>query len=73
MNNDKYYTELDKNLQQLAIMDWPAFVELVGYDNIKAAKICILKSRGKSYSQIANKLRITKDTAIYRSGKCDCK
>lgn len=71
-NQDKYYTELDKNLQDLAAIDWPAFVRLVGVDAITSAKVCILKSKGKSYNQIANKLRITNRTVIYRAGQCDC-
>lgn len=68
--NDRYYTELDKDLQQLAILDWPAFVDLVGFDNIKAAKICILKSRGKSLRQTAYKLDITKGQVEYACKKC---
>lgn len=72
--DDKYYTDLDRQLQDLAAIDWPAFVRLLGEDNIIAAKVCILKSKGKSYSQIAVRLKISKDTARQpiRSNKCDC-
>lgn len=68
--NDKYYTELDIHLQNLAVLDWPAFVELIGYDNIMAAKICILKSRGKSLRQTANRLSLTKSKVEYTCKKC---
>lgn len=67
---DKYYTELDKELQQLSLIDWPAFVQLVGEDAITAAKVCILKSRGKSLAQIATRLTITKRQVQVRCDKC---
>lgn len=73
-NLDKYYTPLDKDLQQLAVMDWPLFVQLVGEDCIKAAKVCILKRRGKSYNQIATSLHTTKHVVIYKAKSCEpCK
>jgi hypothetical protein len=69
-NLDKYYTELDRELQQLALIDWPTFVNLVGEENITAAKVCILKNRGKSHNQISNKLSITKSQSETRCKKC---
>lgn len=69
-NQDKYFTELDKELQQLSLVDWPTFVKLIGEDTIVAAKVCILKSRGKSLNQIANKLAISKRQVEGRCGKC---
>lgn len=71
-NQDKYYTDLDKDLQNLAAMDWPAFVKLIGEDIIVSAKICILKKKGKSYNQISNRLRITYKTVEYRLKACEC-
>lgn len=68
--NDKYFTELDKDLQHLAMVDWPAFVQIVGFENIKAAKVCILKSRGKSLRQTSYKLDISKRQAEYACKKC---
>lgn len=68
---DKYYTDLDKDLQQLAAVDWPTFVQLVGEDFILSAKICILKSRGKSLNQIANKLSVTKSKIETRCKRCE--
>lgn len=67
---DKYYTDLDVTLMQLASTDWPAFVKLIGEENIINAKICVLKSRGKSIRQIAQRLAITKDKSEYNSCKC---
>jgi len=70
-NDDKYYTQLDIELQQLAAIDWPAFVKLVGEDAITSAKVCILKSKGRSLNQIANKLSITRDKVRYDcNNKC---
>lgn len=73
MIQGKYNTELDQQLQKLAATDWSAFVQLVGETHITAAKICILRLGGKSYNQIANRLSIPRDNAIYRSEKCECK
>ena len=69
-NQDKYHTELDKELQQLSLIDWATFVGIVGEDAIIAAKVCILKSRGKSLNQIASKLRITKSKVETRCKNC---
>ena len=68
---DRYYTDLDKELQQLALIDWPTFVNLVCEENIIAAKVCLLKSRGKSLSQISTKLRITHSQSRTRCNKCE--
>ena len=68
---DKYYTDLDKELQQLALVDWPTFVDLIGEENITAAKVCVLKQRGKSLNQISTKLRITHSQTRTRCNKCD--
>jgi hypothetical protein len=69
-NQDKYYTPLDLQMQNLAAIDWPAFVLLIGEENIRNAKICLLKGKGKSHNQIANKLSITRRTAEYNCNKC---
>lgn len=71
MNAQKQFTELDKELQGLALVDWSAFVKLVGDDAIVSAKVCILKSRGKSLNQIGSRLDITKNQAQYQCAKCD--
>lgn len=73
-NLEKYYTPLDKDLQQLAIMDWPLFVQLIGPDCIKAAKVCILRARGKSYNQVAINLNLTRGAVRYKAENCEpCK
>ena len=59
------HTELDEQLQNSALCDWPGFIKLIGAQSILAAKICLLKSKGLSLQQIANKLHITKETARY--------
>lgn len=68
--HDKYFTDLDRDLQQLAAVDWPTFVQLVGEEAVVAAKICILKSRGKSQHQIANRLNITRSKAQRNCQTC---
>lgn len=69
--DDKFYTDLDKQLQDLAALDWPAFVRLIGEENIVAAKVCILKSKGRSLNQIGVRLSITKSKVETRCKKCD--
>lgn len=64
-------TDLDKKLQEIALMNWPQFAALVGEDAITAAKVCLLRQGGKSYGEISNKLSITERQAQYGCGKCD--
>lgn len=71
--NDKHYTDLDRQLQDLAALDWPAFVRLIGEENILAAKVCILKAKGKSYNQIAQRFSKSKGWSQYiNDTKCRC-
>ena len=67
LKSDKYDTPLDKDLQQLALSNWPAFVEIMGEDAITVAKVRLLHTRGKKMAQIATqyKLRINYDQVRY--------
>lgn len=65
-------TELDRQLQEIASHDWEKFVKIMGEKNIMAAKICILRAKGKSYHQIALRVGTTQKVVRNRSGKCDC-
>lgn len=65
-------TELDKQLQELASADWSKFVVLIGPKNIMAAKICILRAKGKSYNQIALRMQTTFKIVRTKSSKCYC-
>lgn len=66
-----HFSELDKDLQQLALVDWQTFVQLIGEDAIVSAKVCILKSRSKSLQQIGSRLNITKNQVRNRCKQCD--
>lgn len=66
-------TELDKTLQEIALMNWPQFVQLIGDDPIRKAKICLLRRGGKSYGEISQKLDVTIDAARWNCNKCDVK
>lgn len=61
-------TDLDKKLQEMAVMNWPQFVALLGTDAIMAAKICLLRQQKKSYGEISMKLNVTEKKARYWSG-----
>lgn len=65
LHHDKYYTSLDEDLKNLATMDWATFAMIVGEEAIISAKICLLRRRGHSLQQIANRLDISKQTVRY--------
>jgi hypothetical protein len=65
-------TDLDKKLQEIALMNWKQFSSLIGEDAMRAAKICLLRQNGKSYGEIQQKLGITKAQVEYTAcNKCD--
>lgn len=64
-------TELDKKLQEIALANWPQFVQLVGEDAILSAKICLLRQNNASYGEIENRLGITTNQARYGCNKCE--
>jgi len=64
-------TDLDKKLQEMAVMNWPQFAALLGPDALIAAKVCLLRQNKKSYGEIEQKLGITYEQARYGCNKCD--
>lgn len=66
-------TDLDKRLQEMAVMNWQQFVSLIGTDAIVLAKVCLLRQSKKSYGEISNKLGITEHQARYGCNKCEVK
>ncbi|MFL5809741.1 MAG: hypothetical protein ACJ749_09475 [Flavisolibacter sp.] len=65
-------TDLDKKLQEIALMNWPQFVALIGEDAIVSAKVCLLRRNGNTYGQIQSKLNLTKNQVEYAAcKKCD--
>jgi len=66
-------TELDRYLQEMALSNWPQFVQLLGKDAILSAKICLLRQNNASYGEIENRLGITTNQARYGCNKCEDK
>ncbi|MFB6453718.1 hypothetical protein ACE38W_00480 [Chitinophaga sp. Hz27] len=64
-------TELDKKLQEYALMNWPYFVQLIGEEAVLKAKTCLLRQNNASYTAIAIKLGITEKQARLRCDKCE--
>lgn len=65
-------TELDKKLQEIALVNWSQFVALIGEDAILTAKVCLLRKDKKSYGEIQQKLGLTKNKVEYVAcNKCD--
>lgn len=62
-------TDLDKKLQEIALMNWKQFAELIGEDALMAAKVCLLRQDKKSYAQIQQKLGLTKNQVEYAACK----
>lgn len=69
----KELTELDRKLQEMALLNWTQFVKLVGADAIIAAKICLLRQADRSYGEISQKLSISERRARYWCGECEIK
>lgn len=67
----KELTELDRKLQEIALMNWSQFVKLVGEDAIISAKVCILRQADRSYGEISQKLSVSEALARYRCRACD--
>jgi hypothetical protein len=67
----KELTELDRKLQEIALLNWSQFVKLVGEDAIISAKICLLRQADRSYGEISQKLSITERRARYWCGECE--
>jgi exopolysaccharide biosynthesis predicted pyruvyltransferase EpsI len=63
-------TELDKKIQEIALLNWPQFVQLIGDDAIIKAKTCLLRQQGRSYGEICVKLDLSKDQVVYACKKC---
>jgi hypothetical protein len=73
-SEDRFHTELDNELRNLAILEWAAFVRLVGEENITNAKICLLRRKSTSYGLIQLKLGVTKEKVRHntKQDKCEC-
>ena len=65
-----YLINLDYELQQLALTHWQHFVYTVGNHAINTAKICLLKQKGFSNRQVANKLHLTIGVVKHGCKKC---
>lgn len=71
LNGKKPMTDLDKRLQEMALLNWAQFVALVGEGCIKSAKVCLLRQKGRSLGEIAQKLQITYRQSEWGCRKCD--
>ena len=65
-----YLINLDYELQQLALTHWQHFMHAVGNHAINTAKICLLKQKGFSNRQVANKLQLTIGVVKHGCKKC---
>ncbi len=66
------FSDIDKRLQELALLDFSYFCTLTGVDKNKAV-ICLERAKGKSFRQIAHKLHIAKSTIYDISKNCPSK
>lgn len=63
-------TDLDRQLQEIALKDWEQFVKMIGEDKIIKLKVCLLKSNGNTYGMIQRKLHLTKNKVQYACENC---
>jgi hypothetical protein len=71
---DKYNTQIDKELQELATFDWTTFCQMAGEDMILSLKMCYLRRKNSSYGIIQMKLGVTKMQVRHatKEDKCSC-
>ncbi len=63
-------TDLDRKLQEIALINWPQFIKLVGKDAILGAKICLLRKNERSYGEICQKLKVPVWAARTKCKQC---
>jgi hypothetical protein len=63
-------TDLDKKLQEIALVNYTQFVALVGEDAINKAKACLLRQSNNSYGKISQKLGVSRRRAQHICGEC---
>lgn len=61
--------ELDRKLQELALLDFEHFCKLAGIDK-QQAYVCFEIAKGKSIRQVGIKLRVAKSTVHLIAKKC---
>ncbi len=67
--NQSGFDNLDRRLQELALLNFNYFCTLTEVNKEKAI-VCFEVSKGKSFRQIANKLHISKSMVFKISKKC---
>lgn len=73
MSQPQKMTDLDKKLQEMALLNWSQFVQMIGSDALTRAKVCLLRQNNNTYGQISQKLSITFDQVRYACNNCDTK
>lgn len=63
-------TELDNQLRELALTNWPKFVELLGDDAVNKAKICLMKKQERTIRYMAYRTGMPLSTAHDQCKKC---
>jgi len=63
------FNDLDKRLQELALLDFAYFCSLTEINKEKAI-VCFERAKHKSFRQIANKLHISKSMVFDIAKKC---
>lgn len=61
--------EVDTQLRELALTDWNKFKDVTGL-NLTAFTICQQREKGKSYRQIAYRMKISASTVLRLCKKC---
>lgn len=67
--NKSGFDNLDRRLQELALLNFTYFCTLTEVNKEKAV-VCFERSKGKSFRQIANKIHLSKSMVFKISKKC---
>lgn len=69
LENKLTFNDLDRRLQELALLNFAYFCSLTEINKEKAI-VCFERAKHKSFRQIANKLHISKSMVYKLSKKC---
>ncbi|MFA6060044.1 MAG: hypothetical protein WC756_17710 [Taibaiella sp.] len=64
------FPDLKEQLRELALLDMDKFLKLTGVDMVQIF-VCKEKGKGKSFQQIANKVKLSKTAVRHRCKKCE--
>ena len=66
-------TELDTQLRELALTNWPAFAELIGSKAVNKAKICLMHKENRTIRYMSYRTKMALETVREQCMRCSGK